>query len=119
MAKKETSRMRRVSDLIRVELAEILQKEASDARFNLITILDVTVSPDFSHARVYVSMLQDEKAKEIIAALNKAASYFRFNLAQRMDLRVMPALKFIYDDTTLRGSHITSLIDKALKEKKS
>lgn len=114
---KETSRMRRVSELIQHELAQILQREASDLGLNLLaTVTGVNVSPDFSHAKVFISVLEDDKVTEVIKKLNEAAKDLRFVLAQRIKLRIVPDLRFVYDDSTHRGAHISSLIDQALKK---
>jgi ribosome-binding factor A len=109
------SRIQRIADLIHTALAEILQKEAKDLRFGLITITSVSVSHDLSFAKVYVSVLEDAKAVETVAALNKAAKYLRYMLANAIELRVTPNLKFIYDDSIVRGTRISSLINDALK----
>lgn len=109
--------MRRVSELIQQELAEILQREASHLGLNLIaTVTGVTVSPDFSHAKIFISVLEDDKVTEVIKKLNEASKDLRFVLAQRIKLRIVPNLKFFYDDSTHRGVHISSLIDQALKK---
>lgn len=112
------ARIDRVADLIQATLAEILKKNAQDERFALVTITDVKVSPDFAIARIYISVLDDQHAKETVAALNKAAKFLRYNLAHEIDLRVTPALKFFYDDTAARGDRISSLINAALKKAK-
>lgn len=112
---KGPSRTRRVGDLIQAELAEILKRETNDARFSLVTILEVIVSPDLSHAKVFISVLDKQKVPGVIDALNKASKYLRFQLAQRIELRVIPALRFVYDDSVAHGQHISALIEKALK----
>lgn len=110
------SRTQRVSDLIQTTLASILQRESRDAS-SMVTVTEVEVSPDFSHAKVYVSVLNDEKAAAIVAALNENTKHLRYCLANAIKLRVTPDLKFFYDDSTVRGSHISSLIHNALKDK--
>lgn len=109
-------RTQRVADLIQTTLAEILQRDVKDLRFGMITITGVNVSHDLSFAKVFVSVLEDEKAPETIIALNNAAKYLRYALANAVELRVTPELKFIYDDSAVRGSRISSLINDALKK---
>ncbi len=115
---KNYSRIQRIADLIQTALAEILQKQAKDLRFGFITVTEVTVAPNLSFAKVYVSVLEEEKAVEAVAALNKAAKYLRYELANAVELRITPQLKFIYDDSVVRGSRISSLINAALKNHK-
>jgi ribosome-binding factor A len=111
------NRNQRVADLIQVALAEILQKDVKDLRFGIITVTSVTVAHDLSSAKVYVSVLDEDKADATIKALNNAAKFLRFSLANAIELRVTPELKFVYDDSVVRGSRITSLINEALNKK--
>lgn len=110
-------RMQRIADSLRIALSEILLQETEDKRFHEVTITRMMVSRDLSHAKVYVSFLSDQNIKEITAALNRAAKFLRFKLAQDMKLRVTPQLKFYYDDSTVRGQRIMTLLNKALRGK--
>ena len=109
-------RSQRVSDLIQSALAGILQRDAKDFRFGIITITSVEVAQDLSFAKVFVSVLEDSKAVETIKALNSAAKYLRYSLANAVELRIAPELRFVYDDSAVRGSRISSLINDALKD---
>jgi ribosome-binding factor A len=113
---KRFKRGQRINDLIQTALAEIIQREAKDLRFGMVTLTSVSVSHDLAFAKVYVSVLEEDKATETLIALNKAAKYLRYCLANAVELRVTPELKFIYDDSCVRGNHISSLINKALKK---
>ncbi len=114
---KNRNRPQRVADLIQAALANILQRDAKNLRFGLVTIISVTVAHDLSFAKVYVSVLDESKAVETVKALNHSAKYFRTALAGAVKLRIAPELKFIYDDSIVRGSRITSLINEALDKK--
>lgn len=113
---KSYKRGQRINDLIQSSLAEIIQREAKDFRFGMVTITGVSVSHDMAFAKVFVSVLEEDKAAETLAALNNAAKYLRYSLANAVELRVTPELKFIYDDSSVRGNRITSLINDALKK---
>ena len=111
-------RTRRVGELIQKTLAQMLLQDMSDDRFRLVTVTGATVSKDLSHAKIFVSVLMDdeEKIKQTIQALNRAAKGLRYHLAKEVDLRVIPELKFEYDESTAHGFHISSLIDSAIKK---
>ena len=109
-------REQRINDLIQTALAEIIQRESTDLKLGMITLTGASVAHDLSHAKVFVSVLEEDKAKEMIGLLNNAAKFLRYELANAVELRVTPELKFIYDDSTVRGSRITSLINNALKK---
>lgn len=113
-------RTERIADLIQKSLAQILLQEVSDERFRLVTITSVSVTRDLAYAKVYVSVLEEEqeKVKAIMTALNHAAKYLRYTLAHSIDLRVIPELKFTYDESTRHGFKISSLIDAAMKKEK-
>lgn len=111
------SRTQRISDLIQTTLASILQHKTEELGIGMVTVTGVDVSHDLSYAKIYVSVLEDSKVKQTISTLNAAAKEFRYELAQEVKLRVVPELKFIYDDSIVRGNHITSLINKALKDR--
>src|SRR5690349_18597037 len=108
---KRHSRVQRVGDLIQSTLASILQQEAEELNVGMVTITDVEVSHDLSYAKVFVSVLEDEKQKEILTRLNEAAKNFRYTLAQKVKLRIVPEIKFVYDDSLVRGTRISSLIN--------
>ena len=110
------SRTQRIAGLMQTALAEILQQEVEDARFRLTTITGVTVSRDMSFAKVFVSTLEEGKEREVVVALNHAAKHIRHALAHKIELRVIPELKFYYDDSSMRGHHISSLLNSALKD---
>lgn len=111
--------MERVSNLVMTTLADILLKESEDTRFNMVTLTSVVLAKDLSSAKVFVSVWDEDKAAETVAALNNAAKYLRYALAQsKIEMRVIPQLKFYYDDSTVRGNRISSLLNTALKDTK-
>lgn len=118
-ANKGYARSQRVSDLLQSTLATILQKEAEELGIGMVTVTGVEVSHDLSYAKVFVSVLDDSRVKEVIARLNEAAKELRYLLAQEVrSLRIVPDLKFHYDDSIVRGNRISSLINDVLKDKK-
>ncbi len=110
---RDFSRTDRIADVIQKELAQIIQKEMKDPRVGLLTILEVKVSKDLAYAKVFVSVMMEEQAAQTIETLNKAASFFRATLAKRIQIRVMPQLTFVYDDTTIKANRLSKIIDDA------
>ena len=113
---KRFTRKHRLDDLIQTELAIILQKEENNLKIGMVTITEVDIAPDLAYARIFVSVLDENQAINTVAILNQAAKTLRYALAQVIKLRFTPELRFIYDDSIVRGSHISSLIDHALKK---
>ena len=111
-------RTQRIADQMQRILGQMLLQEMGDERMRLVTITSVTVAKDLSHAKIYVSVLSDnaDEIKKIVASLNQAAKSLRYRLAQEIDLRVMPELKFVYDESAAQGFKISSLIDAAMNK---
>ena len=112
-----STRVDKVADLLKKEVALLIQSEVRDPRVGMASVTGVKVSKDLAHASVYVTLLgksNAEEAQEGIEALNKASGFLRSMLAKEVSMRITPKLKFIYDDTLAKGQHMTSLIDEAL-----
>lgn len=112
---KDQSRPRRVADQIQRELAELIQLEVKDPRVGMVTLTGVEVTPDYSHAKIYFTLLnQGHPLDETLEGLNRAAGYLRSQLAHRMRLRVMPQLHFVFDSSVERGVQLSQLIEEAV-----
>jgi len=112
-----SKRVDKVADLLKKEIALLIQSEVRDPRVGMASVTGVKVSRDLAHASVYVTLLGKTSAEEIqegIDALNKAAGFLRSLLAKTISLRTTPKLSFIYDDSLARGQFMTDLIDEAL-----
>lgn len=116
---KEYSRTDRIGDQMQRELAQLIQREVKDPRLGLITVTAVSVARDLAHARIFVTVMGKNTAEETsqsIEILNNASGYLRSLLAKSMKLRVIPQLNFLYDESIIRGSTMSALIDKAVAE---
>jgi ribosome-binding factor A len=114
------NRMDRVSGLVQSALAEVLLRDIEGERFRMVTITSVSLSRDFSNAKVFVSVWDDTQIHEVVAELNVHSRQLRYALAQTgIRIRVIPQLRFIFDDSIVRGSRISSLLNTALKNKNS
>jgi ribosome-binding factor A len=114
-----TRRQQRVAEQLRHDLSRIIEHEIDDPRLELISITDVTVSPDLRDANVYVSTLQGETARdEVLAGLEAARGYLRRGLAERLKLRVNPDLHFHWDKSLETGDRISRLIDQLEEDDK-
>ncbi|MBI2785694.1 MAG: 30S ribosome-binding factor RbfA [Legionella longbeachae] len=102
----------RIAEMIQRKLAQIIPMEVKDPRLTgFVTISAVKVAADLGHAKVYFTVLNDDK-KLSTSILNAAASYLRSALARSITLRTVPQLHFIYDESIEYGQHLTRLIDK-------
>lgn len=88
-------RSERLSEIIRVELEEMISYELSDPRIDVNAVAEVLISPDGRRARARLLLGGDAAAqKQTLEALDHAKSYIRRELANRIDLFRMPDLQF-------------------------
>ena len=107
-----TQRTERVEDLLRAELATILQRELRDPRIALATVASVRVSRDLGHAQVRISILGDDDQRQAgLDALIRARGYVRRLLAGRVRLRTVPELEFSLDRGAEHSQRISELLE--------
>jgi ribosome-binding factor A len=106
-------RMRRVDEAVREVLSLALSEGLKDPRVGFVTVTDVKTSPDLRHARVYVSVLGDEKAREAtLAGLRSAHGFLQGRVAGELRLKRTPELRFEYDDTAERADRLERLMNE-------
>lgn len=109
-------KIERVDDEIRKILNEIIAHELKDPRVDtLINVAEVKTTKDLKSAKVYVSVMDREKEKAAVNALNAASAYIRGLLFERMKIRLVPHLTFIADNSFERGYRIETLINEINK----
>jgi len=114
------TRVVRIADRIREELAELLIKEINDPRLLGISITDVEVDRELAYANIFFSSVEGAaRADEIQAGLEHAQGFLRSELAHRIKLRVFPRLRFRYDPTFERAETIERLFASLDHETKS
>ncbi|HWW62186.1 MAG TPA: 30S ribosome-binding factor RbfA [Thermoanaerobaculia bacterium] len=111
---KKTRRTSRVGENVRDALAQIFRTDLQDVQLGWSSISEVEVSPDLHYARVYITGLKEEDAKETVEALRKVAGKVRHLLGKRIHLRYTPELDFRYDETAMRALRIETLLHEVL-----
>ena len=93
--------------------------EVRDPRIGMVTLTGVEVSSDFAHAKIfYTTLAEGDARREVAQGLKRAAGHLRSLLGARIKVHATPQLRFIFDDSVERGTHLSQLIDKALSEPK-
>ena len=99
----ETQRQKKIGGVIQKDLAEILQRAATDGGMQgtIISVTKVSVTVDLSIAKVYVSIFPADKVKPVMEGIQSNQALIRHELAQRTrhQLRRMPELAFFLDDS--------------------
>lgn len=94
------------------EISYIIEREIKDKNIKFVTITDVKVTNDLSFAKVYFTVLNDEYRNDTLKALRQASGFIRSKLCERIDIRHMPELEFVYDESIAYGK----LIEDKIKE---
>ncbi len=116
---REFKRADRVAQEIQKEVAVILQQEVKDPRIGMVTVSDVEVSRDLAYAKIFVTFLFDNDPEHIaqgMKGLEKAAPYIRTLLGKAMRLRIVPALRFVYDNSLMEGMRMSNLVTQAVRK---
>ena len=114
--KKNNNRAIRIGDQIHKDLMQIVRHKIKDPRVEWFTVNEVEVTSDCSLAKIYYSLLKTENKDDVANVLEKAKGFIRSELAKGLTTYTVPELKFIFDTSLERGSHILSLISKVSDE---
>lgn len=110
-------RLDRVNQLIKEEVSTLLQRELKDPRLGFVTVTDVETSKDLRVAKVFVSVLGDDRQwAASLAALASARGFVRNWLRQHLDLRVTPEVDFRADHSMEHAARIQSLLKRVREE---
>ena len=107
-----SNRINRINEEIQKELSSLL-RTVKDPRVQdcMISITRVETTPDLRYTKVYVSFLQEEKAKDAMAGLKSAAGYLRRQLGSNLKLRYAPEIVWSLDDSITYGARMLGLIN--------
>lgn len=114
-ARPPSQRQLRVGESLRHTLAEIIERETfrdPDLADVILTVSEVSASPDLRHAVVYVMRLGGGDMAPVLAGLERVKSFLRRELGKRTQLRNVPELRFATDDTFAEASHIDQLLHR-------
>lgn len=100
----------RIASQMLKEISYVLASEVKDEDIRFVTVTDVKVTNDLSFAKVYVTVLKEDKIAETMKALKNASGFIRKELAERLEIRHIPELEFVYDESIAYGKKIENII---------
>jgi ribosome-binding factor A len=104
--------MRRINEVLREVVGSAIV-ELSDPRIGFVTVTSVETSPDLRSARVHVSVLGDEDAREAtLTALRSSHGILQSRIAAETRMKRTPTLSFQYDPTIEQGMRISRLLEE-------
>ena len=115
---REFLRSDRMAEQLRRELAEIVRDEIKDPRLGFVSFTEVRMSRDLSHAVIYCSLFNHDNQQEAIDVLNRAVGFIRKEIGSRIRARIVPTLKFVIDESVVRGAVMDDLISEAINSDK-
>ena len=107
---KSFHRTDRIAAQLRRELGTLVREAVAEHALPSVSVSDVEVTRDLAHAKVFVTALQPERAKEAMDGLKANAAEIRYRLAHSVKMRHVPELHFHYDDSVDRGERIDNLL---------
>ena len=107
-----SNRIGRINEEIAKELSALI-RNLKDPRVQdtMISIARVETTPDLRYAKVYVSFLEEDRAKEALKGLKSSAGYLRRELGRNLQLRYTPEIQWAADDSIAYGARLLKLIN--------
>ena len=104
------ARTDKLDSLLQREISNIIQFDLNDPNVGFATVSEVRISPDLSHAKVFVSFFGNNYG---IAALKKSKGFIKSELAHRIKIRKIPDLDFVVDDTLNQVERIEKIVKES------
>ncbi len=109
-------RIDRISEEVRREVDRIIREELNDPRIaGTFSITRAEVTRDLRYAKIYVSVLEDDRRDDLLKALKSASGYIRRALGKSMLIRYSPEMSFVSDQNIAYGVHIAKVLADAQK----
>lgn len=113
-------RKNRLEAILKEKIAVIVQQRLNDPRIGFVTITRTSLSKDRRIATVYYTVLGDEAQRRTTArALADAVPHVQEQLSPTLAARIMPELRFVYDETVERESRLVTLIEDLAEQRRA
>lgn len=109
-------KLERLGNIFVEAISKVIHEEVKDDDIKFVTITAVDISSDLSYAKVYFTNLIDNERETVTKALNRASGFIRGKLFDMVEIRKMPELTFVYDESIEYGNKIEKIIDSINKE---
>lgn len=113
-------RLQRVRELLKREIGEVIRREFPVSEAGLVSVNDVDVAGDLHSAIVFISILGNaEQQKRGLALLTRHRKRIQGLVARSVVLKYTPTLKFLIDDSVVRGNRVLQIIEELEKNNPS
>jgi ribosome-binding factor A len=115
---KSAPRITRVNELLKREIADLIEKHIEHRKDCLISVIEVNTTPDLRQAKVHISILGDNDAKKtMMLLLKKKRSFIQQLVARNITLKYTPVIEFYYDSRIESGDRVLAMINQLENEK--
>ena len=104
-------KIERLNNTFVEQISNILRTEIKDERISFVTVTAFSITNDLSFAKVYVTVLNDSERNNILKLFNKASNFIERELSKRIEIRKMPNIMFVYDDSLEYAANIENIIE--------
>lgn len=111
------NRIHRVAQRVRTELSTLLGRSARDPGLLGVTVTEVRMSADLQIARVYYTLLDGSDRRAAARGLRRAYPYLRREIGRRLQLRQVPEIRFLYDDSAERQDRMARIFDEIARQR--
>ena len=110
-------RVEKVQELMKQEVSDIIFNELKDPRIGFVTVTSVACTEDLREAKIYVSVMGDEKkARDTLNGLNSSLGFVRREIGKRIRLRLTPEISFALDTSLNYSDHSQRLLNEIHEE---
>ena len=110
-------RIEKLQELIKQEMSKMLLREIKDPRIGFVTVTDVEMTGDLREAKIYVSVMGNEKkVQDSLKGLQSALGFIRREIGKRIRLRFTPEISFALDTSLDYSEHIQKILLDIEKE---
>jgi ribosome-binding factor A len=111
-----SKRIQRVNQLIKQEISKLIFKEIESPKDSLITVTRVISTPDLKTAKVFISVIPEEKKTEAFLSLNRKIYQLQQGINKRLKMKIVPKLIFVEEKMTASAARIEKILEGLKKE---
>lgn len=112
-----TERIPQVNELLQQELGAILLRELDVPEGTIVTLTRVDAAPNLQQAKIYISVMPEEKAQEVLKLLHKEVYAIQQLLNKRLNMRPVPRIEWVLEEKTREAQEVEGILDKIKEDK--
>jgi len=113
-----TNRVKKLNELIKRELGNIFLKEIEFPQNILVTLTRVKISSDLATAKIFISVIPEERSSEVLKILNSKIYSLQKKLDKRLKIKIVPKIQFLEEKSVKEAAKIEKILEKIKKIEK-